>query len=53
MKRPPVRSEEYYKLPAPDMMLLNAGTLNPMDREQRFTPANPKTATDLEPDNGK
>ncbi len=34
-------------------MLLNAGTLNPMDREQRFVPANPRTGTDKEPPNDK
>ena len=48
-----MRAEEYFKMPAPDATFLNAGTLNPMDREQRFTPANPRTGTDKEPENGK
>ena len=34
-----MRAEEYFKMPAPDATFLNAGTLNPMDREQRFLAA--------------
>lgn len=48
-----MHDEKYYSVPMPDITLLNAGTLNPMDREQRFTPANPRTGTDKEPDNDK
>ena len=48
-----MRAEQFYSIPKPDITLLNAGTLNPMDREQRMAPAKPKTGTDKEPENDK
>ncbi len=48
-----MRAEPFYTIPKPDITLLNAGTLNPMDREQRYAPAKPRTGTDKEPENDK